>query len=79
MNRNSKIEIYSTSVCTYCKQAKALITAKGGGYTEYLIDHLPSAREELFKRVPDAKTVPQIFIDGTHVGGYTELKALFEQ
>lgn len=68
--------VYSTNSCAYCKQAKALITKKKYGLVERYIDVDPEAKKVLFERLPDVKTVPQIFLGNTHIGGYKELVEL---
>lgn len=67
------IEIYSTAMCPYCTAAKNLLQSRGLGYREFRIDADPAARRALLERAPDARTVPQIFINGVHVGGFDEL------
>lgn len=73
----AKAIVWTKDLCNYCTAAKTLLTVKGiefeerkvgGGYT----------REQLLEAVPNARTVPQIFLDGNYVGGYTELKALLD-
>lgn len=70
--------IWTKDLCNYCTAAKSLMNVKGidfeekkvgGGYT----------REQLLEAVPNARTVPQIFLDGKYVGGFTELKALLDE
>lgn len=70
------VVIYSTTVCPYCIQAKQLLAAKGVEYTEVLIDKDMARREEMLARSNGARTVPQIFIGDTHVGGFDDLVAL---
>ena len=70
------VDIYSTRTCPYCDRAKDLLSNKGVSYREILIDQDPSGRDEMLKRAPDARTVPQIFIAETHVGGFDQLWAL---
>jgi glutaredoxin 3 len=65
--------VWSKYNCPYCDQAKALLTQKGIRYEERKIGDGYS-REELLEAVPDARTVPQIFLDGNLIGGFTELK-----
>lgn len=72
----SRISVYSTRVCPYCVMAKRLLTAKGAAYEDRLIDQDSEARSEMQRRAPAARTVPQIFIGDTHVGGFDELAAL---
>lgn len=69
------IEIYSTAVCPYCLAAKRLLQAKGLQWREFRIDADPAARTAMLQRAPGARTVPQIFINGTHVGGFDDLAA----
>lgn len=70
--------IWSKYHCPYCDQAKALMTQKGIKFEEKKIGD-GYTREELLEAVPNARTVPQIFLDGKLVGGFTELKKLLEQ
>ncbi len=67
----AKIEVYSTQVCGYCKRAKALLDSLGIEYTEYDIYHNADAMNVM--REGGYKTVPQIFIDDVHIGGYDDL------
>jgi glutaredoxin 3 len=71
----SKIEIYSTAICPYCVAAKNLLKSKGLSYEEIRVDTNPTARAQMLERSHGQRTVPQIFIDGTHVGGYDDLAA----
>jgi len=65
--------VWSKYNCPYCDQAKALLTQKGIKYEERKIGDGYS-KEELLEAVPNARTVPQIFLDGNLIGGFTELK-----
>lgn len=65
--------IWSKYNCPYCDQAKALLTQRGIKYEERKIGDGYS-KEELLEAVPNARTVPQIFLDGNLIGGFTELK-----
>jgi glutaredoxin len=65
--------VWSKYHCPYCDQAKALLTQKGIVFEEKKIGD-GYTREELLEAVPGARTVPQIFLDGELVGGFTELK-----
>lgn len=69
-----KVVIYSKEKCSYCEQAKSLLTEKNIYYKELDISR-PDVLDQLKELVPEVKTVPQIFIDGAHVGGYIELVA----
>ena len=68
----SRIQIYTTRWCGYCVRAKALLDAKGIAYEEVSLDDDPAFRRNLFD-LTGGWTVPQILIDGTPIGGYTEL------
>jgi glutaredoxin 3 len=72
----AKVEIYTTMFCPYCARAKALLQKKGASYTEYDIEAETALREEMIRRAGGRSTVPQIFIDGAHIGGSDELAAL---
>ena len=69
-----KAVIWSKYNCTYCDQAKALLTQRGIQFEEKKIGD-GYTKEELLEAVPNARTVPQIFLDGELIGGFTELKA----
>lgn len=68
--------IWSKDNCPYCVQAKNLLSQKGIAYEERKIGD-GWTREDLLEAVPNARTVPQIFLDGELVGGFTELRAKF--
>jgi glutaredoxin 3 len=68
----SRIEIYTTRWCGYCVRAKALLDDKGIPYDEISLDDDPGFRRRL-QDLTGGWTVPQILIDGTPIGGYTEL------
>jgi glutaredoxin 3 len=72
----AKVEIYSKSWCGFCARAKALLGAKGVDFEEYDIDADRTKRTEMLDRSNGRSTVPQIFIDGKHVGGCDDLQAL---
>lgn len=69
------IEMYTTHVCPYCVAAKHLLTARGLAWEETFVDRDPAARKRMLERSEGMRTVPQIFINGRHVGGYDELVA----
>jgi glutaredoxin 3 len=72
----AKITMYSTQVCPYCTMAERLLVSKGASVTEkILVDQDPVLREEMMLKT-GRRTVPQIFIDGIHVGGFDDLSAL---
>jgi glutaredoxin 3 len=68
----TRIQIYTTRWCGYCVRAKALLDEKGIPYDEVSLDDDPGFRTTLFD-LTGGWTVPQIVIDGTPIGGYTEL------
>lgn len=65
--------VWSKNQCTYCDQAKALLQKQGIEFEERKIGN-GWTREDLLEAVPSARTVPQIFLDGKLIGGYTELR-----
>jgi len=69
----AKVEIYTMDWCGYCHRAKTLLKKKGVEFTEIAVDMEPGARERMVERAGGQRTVPQIFIDGKHVGGSDEL------
>lgn len=72
----NNVVMYSTQVCPYCQMAERLLKARGVENVEkVLIDKEPERREEMMQRT-GRRTVPQIFIGETHVGGYDDLSAL---
>ena len=70
-----KIEMYTTPVCPYCVRAKALLQQKGLSYQEIDITKEPGLKEAMMQRANGRQTVPQIFINGHHVGGCDDLYA----
>lgn len=70
-----QVTIYSTPVCPYCVKAKNLLKKKGVDYTEVDVSD-PEEREQMIVKAGGKRTVPQIFIGETHVGGADELHAL---
>ena len=72
-----KVEIYSKSNCSYCVMAKNYCESNGIDYIEYNVENIPTFNE-LLKRHPAARTMPQIFINDDLIGGYTDLMAWLE-
>lgn len=70
------IEIYTKPFCGYCHRAKGLLDRKGAAYIEYDIGLGGPKRAEMLQRAGGRSTVPQIFIDGHHIGGSDDLAAL---
>lgn len=70
------IEIYTKFLCPYCTRAKALLESKGVGFREIDVTMDAGLRRTMMERSNGRSTVPQIFIDGHHVGGSDDLAAL---
>jgi len=75
--RRMKAIVWSKNQCPYCEQAKSLLKLKNIDYEERNINK-EYTREQLLEAVPNARTVPQIFLDDKLIGGFTELKKHFE-
>jgi glutaredoxin 3 len=71
----ANIEIYSTGSCPYCVAAKNLLKSKGLEWSEVRVDNDLAQRETMLARSGGRRTVPQIFINDQHVGGYDDLVA----
>lgn len=67
--------VWSKDACPFCVQAKNLLTSRGIEYEERNISTGTWTKEQLLEAVPGARTLPQIFLDDQHVGGFTELRA----
>jgi glutaredoxin 3 len=72
----SKITIYTTPICPYCVRAKALLKKKGAAFDEIDVFMDADARAEMQQKAHGGRSVPQIFIGDTHVGGCDDLYAL---
>ncbi len=70
-----KVQIYATSWCPYCSRARQVLKSKGVEIEEIDVEARPGAREEMIAR-SGRRTVPQIFINQTHIGGCDDLIAL---
>ena len=75
----AKVEIYTKAFCGYCARAKALLNDKGVAFEEYDITMGGPKRDEMLGRSNGGMTVPQIFIDGAHIGGSDDMAALNRQ
>ncbi|HRE22437.1 MAG TPA: glutaredoxin 3 [Rhabdaerophilum sp.] len=71
-----EIVVYSKSYCPYCQAAKALLTRKGAAFTEIDVTTDPEGQRAMARKANGRSTVPQIFIDGQHIGGSDDLHAL---
>jgi glutaredoxin 3 len=70
------VEIYTTPICPYCLAAKRLLSKKGVAFTEIDVSRDPALRSAMVARAGGRRTVPQIFVGDTHVGGCDDLYAL---
>ncbi|QFT58208.1 Glutaredoxin-3 [Sulfitobacter sp. THAF37] len=70
------VEIYTSPLCGFCHAAKRLLTQKGVSFSEVDVLANPDRKPEMIERANGSRTVPQIFIEDTHVGGCDELYAL---
>ena len=70
------VEIYTSPLCGFCHRAKHLLNSKGISFTEYDLAQQPNLRGQMLERANGARTVPQIFVGETHVGGCDDLYAL---
>jgi len=71
-----EVVMYCTNSCPFCVRAEKLLNKKDVDVTKFMIDSDPSKLKEMLKRTDGARTVPQIFIGDTYVGGFDELSEL---
>jgi glutaredoxin 3 len=71
----AKVEVYSTAMCPYCSRARHLLERKGVEFTEYRVDLDSALRAEMEQR-SQRTSVPQIFIDDRHIGGFDDMAEL---
>ena len=76
MANDDRIIVYSTPFCGYCGAAKRLLAGKGFEVTEIDVMFDPEQRAKMMEKSGGQRTVPQIFIDGQHIGGFEELSAI---
>ena len=76
MADEDRIVVYSTPFCGYCGAAKRLLAGKGVDVTEIDVMFDPEQRRKMMEQSGGRQTVPQIFIDGRHIGGFDDLSAL---
>jgi len=72
----AQVEIYTQPWCGYCLRAKQILDGKGVAYREIEAPHGTPEREESIRRSGGRTSVPQLFIDGQHIGGCDDLQAL---
>ncbi len=70
-----KVEMYATSFCSHCVDAREFLQSKGIEYEEYLLDLMPLEKDVMIERC-GKKSLPQIFINEQHIGGLSDLKKL---
>ena len=71
-----QIDVYTANYCPYCTRAKDLLKQKGAEFTEHDITTDDAGREALIEKANGRRTVPQIFINDKHIGGFDDLAAL---
>ena len=71
-----KVTIYTGPMCNYCEAAKRLLIRNNTSYNEINIASVDGAMDEMIKRANGKRTIPQIFFDDQHIGGYEEIRAL---
>ena len=71
-----KITMYTGPLCNYCEAAKRLLARNNAPYNEIDISKVDGAMDEMIKKANGKRTIPQIFFDNDHIGGYQELRAL---
>lgn len=72
----AKVEVYTTNYCPYCVRAKDLLNRKGKEFSEIDVTDDMGLREKLVEKAGGRRTVPQIFINDEHIGGFDDLNAL---
>ena len=73
---SATIEIYTTPTCGFCMAAKRMLNNKGAAFAEISVAGDPTKRQEMMTRANGGYTVPQIFINGQHIGGFTDMAEL---
>ena len=71
-----KITMYTGPFCNYCEAAKRLLARNNATYKEIDISKIAGAADEMIKKANGKRTIPQIFFDEEHIGGYDEVRAL---
>ena len=70
------VTIYTGPMCNYCEAAKRLLSRNNASYNEINIANVEGAMDEMIKKANGKRTIPQIFFDDEHIGGYDETRAL---
>ena len=74
-----KITMYTGPFCNYCEAAKRLLARNNAPYNEIDISKVEGAMDEMIEKANGKRTIPQIFFDNLHIGGYDEARALEKQ
>mgnify|MGYP001262802875 FL=1 len=74
-----KIIIYSSKTCYFCEAAKQIFDEEHLSYQEISIDNRPEIKEQMVQKANGKKTVPQIFFDNIHIGGYDQLTQIIKE
>ncbi len=74
-----QVTVWSKDACQFCDMTKSLLESKGISFEEKKIGYNGISRDDLLKVLPSARSVPQVFVDGEHVGGFQELKAFINK
>ena len=78
MSESTKTIVWSKVTCPFCDMAKTLLKNKGIAFEERMIG-VDWTREQLLEAIPQARTVPQIILNGEYIGGYDQLKAHYNK
>jgi len=78
MTKTNQTVVWSKVQCPFCNMAKKLLKNKGIEFEERMIG-VNWTREQLLESIPQARTVPQIILNGEYIGGYDQLKTYFNQ
>ena len=73
------ITIYTGPMCNYCEAAKRLLTRNNATFNEINIGKVDGAMDEMIKKANGKRTIPQIFFNDKHIGGYDEVRALVKE
>ena len=71
-----KVTIYTGPLCNYCEAAKRLLKRNNANYDEIDISKVEGAMDEMIKKANGKRTIPQIFFEDHHIGGYDDVRAL---
>lgn len=77
MSQKLNIEVWSQTNCPGCKAVKSLLEAKGFDFVEKMLG-VTASKEELFSKAPGVRSIPQVFINGAHIGGLQEVQEYFK-